>query len=159
MNIYEGIICTPKAKIAIVISRFNHLICQNLLQGALDALKRQGQVKHENITVAWVPGAMELPFIAKRLGQSKKYDAIIALGCIIRGNTAHFDYVAATCNNGLHQASMETDTPITSGILTTDTLEQAFERAGSKAGNKGEQAALCALEMLNLLSALPSENL
>lgn len=154
MKTYEGGIYAPDASVAIVISRFNTLICDNLLQGALDALKRQGQVKDENIGVVWVPGALELPLVAKRLGATQKYDAIVALGCVIRGQTAHFEHVASVCNSGLYQASIDTDTPITSGVLTTENLEQAFERAGSKAGNKGSEAALCALEMLNVLNHL-----
>ncbi len=154
MKVIEGIIPAPEAKIAIVISRFNSFINESLLEGALDALKRQGQVSDDNITVVRVPGAYELPLAAKRVAASKKFDAIIALGAVIRGGTPHFDYVAGECNKGLAQVSLEFDTPVAFGVLTTDTIEQAIERAGTKAGNKGAEAALGALEMVNVLHQL-----
>ncbi|MCE0557841.1 MULTISPECIES: 6,7-dimethyl-8-ribityllumazine synthase [Motilimonas] len=154
MNVIEGVIAAPNAKVAIVISRFNSFINESLLAGALDTLKRSGQVKDENITVVRVPGAVELPLATKRVAASKKYDAIIALGCVIRGGTPHFDFVAGECNKGLAQVSMDYDVPVAFGVLTTDTIEQAIERAGTKAGNKGSEAALGALEMVNVLAQL-----
>lgn len=154
MNVIEGVIAAPNAKVAIVISRFNSFINESLLAGALDTLKRSGQVKDENITIVRVPGAVELPLATKRVAASKKYDAIIALGCVIRGGTPHFDFVAGECNKGLAQVSMDFDVPVAFGVLTTDTIEQAIERAGTKAGNKGSEAALGALEMVNVLAQL-----
>ncbi len=154
MNVIEGAIPAPNAKIAIVISRFNSFINESLLAGALDTLKRLGQVKDENITIVRVPGAVELPLATKRVAASKKYDAIISLGCVIRGGTPHFEFVAGECNKGLAQVSMDYDIPVAFGVLTTDTIEQAIERAGTKAGNKGGEAALGALEMVNVLAQL-----
>ncbi|MCE2573684.1 6,7-dimethyl-8-ribityllumazine synthase [Motilimonas eburnea] len=154
MNVIEGVIAAPNAKVAIVISRFNSFINESLLAGALDTLKRSGQVNEENITVVRVPGAVELPLATKRVAASKKYDAIIALGTVIRGGTPHFDFVAGECNKGLAQVSMDYDVPVAFGVLTTDTIEQAIERAGTKAGNKGSEAALSALEMVNVLAQL-----
>jgi len=154
MNVIEGVIAAPNAKVAIVISRFNSFINESLLAGALDTLKRSGQVKDENITIVRVPGAVELPLATKRVAASKKYDAIIALGCVIRGGTPHFEFVAGECNKGLAQVSMDFDVPVAFGVLTTDTIEQAIERAGTKAGNKGSEAALGALEMVNVLAQL-----
>ncbi|RJG51553.1 6,7-dimethyl-8-ribityllumazine synthase [Motilimonas pumila] len=154
MKVIEGAIAAPNAKVAIVISRFNSFINDSLLAGALDTLKRSGQVKEENITLVRVPGAVELPLATKRVAAAKKYDAIIALGCVIRGGTPHFDFVAGECNKGLAQVAMDYDVPVAFGVLTTDTIEQAIERAGTKAGNKGSEAALGALEMVNVLSQL-----
>ncbi|MFO6424358.1 6,7-dimethyl-8-ribityllumazine synthase [Motilimonas sp. KMU-193] len=154
MNVIEGVIAAPNAKVAIVISRFNSFINESLLAGALDTLKRSGQVNEENITVVRVPGAVELPLATKRVAASKKYDAIIALGTVIRGGTPHFDFVAGECNKGLAQVAMDYDVPVAFGVLTTDTIEQAIERAGTKAGNKGSEAALSALEMVNVLAQL-----
>lgn len=154
MNVIEGGFPAPNAKFAIVISRFNSFLVESLLEGALDTLKRHGQVKDENITVVRVPGAYELPLAAKKVAASDKYDAIIALGAVIRGGTPHFDYVAGECNKGLAQVSLEYSTPLAFGVLTTDTIEQAIERAGTKAGNKGGEAALSALEMVNVLEQL-----
>ena len=159
MPILEGQHHAPNAKIAVVVSRFNTLISQNLLQGALNTLERQGQVKPENTTIVWVPGAIEIPLVAKRLAQSKQHDAVIALGCIIRGGTAHFDYVASACSQGLTQISLNLDVPVAFGVLTTDTMEQALERSGGKVGNKGSDAALSALEMCDVLSLLTTQNL
>ena len=154
MKVIEGNVPAPEAKIAIVISRFNSFINESLLAGAIDSLKRFGQVSDDNITVVRVPGAVELPLVTKRVAASKKFDAIIALGTVIRGGTPHFEFVAGECNKGLAQVSMEYDIPVAFGVLTTDTIEQAIERAGTKAGNKGAEAALSALEMVNVLHQL-----
>ena len=154
MNILEGQIAAPNAKIAVVIGRFNSFINESLLEGALDALKRIGQVKDENITLVRVPGAYELPLVARRLAESKKFDAIVALGTVIRGGTAHFEYVAGEASSGLSKVAMESDIPVAFGVLTTENIEQAIERAGTKAGNKGAEAALVALEMVNLLNQI-----
>lgn len=154
MKVIEGNISAPNAKIAIVISRFNSFINESLLEGAIDSLKRFGEVSEDNITVVRVPGAVELPLITKRVAATKKYDAIIALGTVIRGGTPHFEFVAGECNKGLAQVAMDYDIPVAFGVLTTDTIEQAIERAGTKAGNKGSEAALSALEMVNVLHQL-----
>ena len=156
MNIIEGAIAAPNAQIAIVISRFNSFINESLLAAAVDVLKRHGQVMEDNITVVRCPGAYELPLIAQRVAKSGRFDAIIALGTIIRGGTPHFEYVAGECNKGLAQVALEFDTPVAFGVLTVDTIEQAIERAGTKAGNKGAEAALSALEMVNVLSQIES---
>ena len=154
MNIIEGGVAAPEAKIAIVISRFNSFINEQLLAGAIDTLKRTGQVQDENITVVRMPGAVELPLVAKRVAASKKYDAIIALGTVIRGGTPHFEFVANECNKGLAQVSLDFDIPVAFGVLTTDSIDQAIERAGTKMGNKGSEAALSALEMVNVMAEL-----
>lgn len=154
MKIIEGGLAAPQAKIAIVISRFNSFINEQLLAGAIDTLKRTGQVEDDNITVVRVPGAVELPLATKRVAASKKYDAIIALGTVIRGGTPHFEFVAGECNKGLAQVSMEFDIPVAFGVLTTDSIDQAIERAGTKMGNKGSEAALSALEMVNVMAEL-----
>ncbi len=154
MKIIEGGLAAPQAKIAIVISRFNSFINEQLLAGAVDTLKRTGQVSDDNITVVRVPGAVELPLATKRVAASKKYDAIIALGTVIRGGTPHFDFVANECNKGLAQVSLEFDVPVAFGVLTTDSIDQAIERAGTKMGNKGSEAALGALEMVNVMAEL-----
>ena len=154
MKILEGHIAAPEAKVAVVIGRFNSFINESLLEGALDALKRVGQVKDENITLVRVPGAYELPLVARRLAESKKFDAIVALGTVIRGGTAHFEYVAGEASSGLGKVAMESDIPVAVGVLTTENIEQAIERAGTKAGNKGAEAALVALEMVNLLNQI-----
>ncbi|CZF77321.1 6,7-dimethyl-8-ribityllumazine synthase [Grimontia sp. AD028] len=156
MKVIEGAFAAPNAQVAIVISRFNSFINESLLDGAIDALKRQGQVSEDNITVVRCPGAYELPLVAQRVAKSGRYDAIIALGSVIRGGTPHFDYVAGECNKGLAQVALEFDTPVAFGVLTVDTIEQAIERAGTKAGNKGAEAALSALEMVNVLSQIES---
>ncbi|MCW2474780.1 MULTISPECIES: 6,7-dimethyl-8-ribityllumazine synthase [unclassified Symbiopectobacterium] len=153
MNVIEGVVATPDARVAIAIARFNHFINDSLLEGAIDALKRIGQVKDENITVVWVPGAYELPLTARKLAKSG-YDAVVALGTVIRGGTAHFEYVAGECSSGLADVAMNSDIPVTFGVLTTESIEQAIERAGTKAGNKGAEAALTALEMINVLKAI-----
>jgi 6,7-dimethyl-8-ribityllumazine synthase len=154
MKVLEGTVAAPNAKIAVVIARFNSFINESLLEGAVDALKRIGQVQDDNITLVRAPGAYELPLVARRLADSKKYDAIVALGTVIRGGTAHFEYVAGEASSGLGQVAMQADIPVAFGVLTTENIEQAIERAGTKAGNKGAEAALVALEMINLLAAV-----
>ncbi|PKF60349.1 6,7-dimethyl-8-ribityllumazine synthase [Psychromonas sp. psych-6C06] len=154
MKIIEGGLAAPNAKIAIVISRFNSFINEQLLAGAVDTLKRTGQVQDDNITVVRMPGAVELPLVAKRVAASKKHDAIIALGTVIRGGTPHFEFVANECNKGLAQVSLDYDIPVAFGVLTTDSIDQAIERAGTKMGNKGSEAALSALEMVNVMAEL-----
>lgn len=157
MHIVEGHIEAKSAKVAIVVSRFNSFVVESLLSGAIDTLKRFGQVSEDNITVVRVPGAFELPLAAKKVAASGKFDGIIALGAVIRGGTPHFDFVAGECNKGLAQVSLEFNTPVSFGVLTTDTIEQAIERSGTKAGNKGGEAALGLLEMVNVLSAIDKE--
>ena len=154
MKVLEGAVAAPNAKIAVVIARFNSFINESLLEGAVDALKRIGQVKDENITIVRAPGAYELPLVARRLAESKKFDAIVALGTVIRGGTAHFEYVAGEASSGLGQVAMQAEIPVAFGVLTTENIEQAIERAGTKAGNKGAEAALTALEMVNLLQQI-----
>nr|WP_218057065.1 6,7-dimethyl-8-ribityllumazine synthase [Gilliamella apicola] len=154
MQTIEGKVAAPKATVAIVVARFNHFINDSLVNGAIDALTRIGQVDDKNITVIWVPGAYEIPLATKVAAQSKKYDAIVALGTVIRGSTAHFDFVAGESSSGLLSASLDNTIPVGFGILTTESIEQAIERAGTKAGNKGAEAALTALEMLNIIKAI-----
>ena len=149
-NVIEGKLNAKGKKIGIVISRFNELISSQLLSGAKDCLLRH-ECKEEDITIVWVPGSFEIPFIAKKMAHSKKYNAVICLGAVIRGGTPHFDYIAAEVSKGIAQAGMETGLPVIFGVLTTDNIEQALERAGTKAGNKGWDAALSAIEMVNLL--------
>lgn len=149
-QIVEGYFEGQDLNLAIVVSRFNVFITQKLLEGAIDVLRRH-QVSEENIYIAWVPGAFEIPLVAKKLAGSKRFDAVICLGAIIRGATPHFDYVAAEASKGIAQVMLETEVPVIFGILTTDTIEQAIERAGTKAGNKGAEAAFTALEVANLL--------
>jgi 6,7-dimethyl-8-ribityllumazine synthase len=154
MKVIEGVLPAPQAKVAIVIARFNSFINDSLLSGAVDTLKRQGNVDEDNITVVRVPGAVEIPLAAKYLAASGKYQAIIALGTVIRGGTYHFELVSNECHKGLAQVMMEYSIPVTFGVLTTESIEQAIERAGTKAGNKGAEAALSALEMINVLNEL-----
>jgi 6,7-dimethyl-8-ribityllumazine synthase len=149
MKTLEGKLVADGAKVAIVASRFNEFIVTKLIGGAVDGLVRH-DVKDDDITLAWVPGAFEIPVIAKKLAASGKYDAVICLGAVIRGATSHYDYVCAEVSKGVATASMETGVPVLFGILTTDTIEQAIERAGTKAGNKGYDCALSAIEMINL---------
>lgn len=153
IEIEGGIRATGK-KFAVVVSRFNSFVVESLLEGALDALDRFGEINTDDITVVRVPGAYELPIVAKKLAQQNKYDAIIALGAVIRGGTPHFDFVAGECNKGLAQVSLDSTIPVAFGVITTDSIEQAIERSGTKAGNKGAEAALSALEMVNVLSAI-----
>jgi 6,7-dimethyl-8-ribityllumazine synthase len=158
-EIVEGMLVAPaSAKFALVVSRFNHFIVDRLVEGAMDALARHG-TNMKNVTVVRVPGAWEIPVIAHRLAQSGKFHAIIALGAVIRGSTPHFEYVAGEVTKGIAQATMATGVPITFGVLTTDTIEQAIERAGTKAGNKGWDAAMTAIEMVDLGRALKSAGL
>lgn len=154
MKVLEGSVAAPNAKVAVVIARFNSFINESLLEGTIDALKRIGQVKDENITIVRTPGAYELPLVARRLAESKKFDAIVALGTVIRGGTAHFEYVAGEASSGLGKVAMDAEIPVAFGVLTTENIEQAIERAGTKAGNKGAEAALTALEMVNLIQQI-----
>ncbi len=152
-KVIEGQLVSKGKKYGIVVSRFNEFISAKLLGGALDALARHG-VKDNEITVAWAPGSFEVPFVAKKMAESGAYDAIIALGAVIRGNTPHFEYVASEAAKGVAQVALQTGVPVVFGILTTDTIEQAVERAGTKAGNKGFDAAAGAIEMVNLVEQL-----
>ena len=153
MKELQGQMVVKGKKFGIVISRFNELVSGEMLNGAVDTLVRHGTLEN-NITAVWVPGAFEIPLTAQKLAQSKKYDAVICLGVIIRGDTPHFDYIANEVSKGLSQVSLKAGMPVAFGILTVDTLEQALERAGSKAGNKGRQAAESAIEMVNLMEQL-----
>ncbi|MCF2948227.1 6,7-dimethyl-8-ribityllumazine synthase [Paraglaciecola aquimarina] len=152
MNIIEGNIRATGKKFALVVARFNSFVVESLVDGALDALERHGEVNEQDITLVRVPGAYELPIAAKKLAEKNKYDAIIALGAVIRGGTPHFDFVAGECNKGLAQVSLEYGIPVSFGVITTDSIEQAIERSGTKAGNKGAEAAVGALEMVNVLA-------
>ncbi|WP_068547321.1 6,7-dimethyl-8-ribityllumazine synthase [Thalassotalea crassostreae] len=154
MNVIEGSFVASGKKFAIVVSRFNSFVVESLLEGAVDALKRHGNVSDSDITVVRVPGAYELPVAAKRIAAKGEYDAVIAIGAVIRGGTPHFDFVAGECNKGLAQVAMEYDIPVAFGVITVDSIEQAIERSGTKAGNKGAEAALSALEMVNVLAQL-----
>jgi len=153
MNIIEGDFATPEGRFAIIAGRFNAFVVDPLVAGAVDALKRHG-VGEDAIDLVRVPGAWEIPQAARRVAQSGKYAAVIALGAVIRGATPHFDYVAGEAAKGLSQAAAETGVPVAFGVLTTDSIEQAIERAGTKAGNKGADAAMSALEMVNLYTRL-----
>ena len=154
MQVIEGNIRATGKKFAIVVSRFNSFVVESLLEGALDTLERHGEVSDDDITLVRVPGAYELPVVAKKLAEKKSFDAIIALGAVIRGGTPHFDFVAGECNKGLAQVSLEYGVPVAFGVITTDSIEQAIERSGTKAGNKGAEAALGALEMVNVIDAV-----
>ncbi|HOT44964.1 MAG TPA: 6,7-dimethyl-8-ribityllumazine synthase [Spirochaetota bacterium] len=149
MKLIEGKIDATGLKVAIVVSRFNEFITNKLLGGAMDCLKRNN-ADEDNITVAWVPGAFEIPAVTRVLAASNKYDAVICLGAVIRGSTPHFDYVAAEVSKGVASISLNAKIPVIFGVLTTDTIEQAIERAGTKSGNKGFDAAMSAIEMANL---------
>ncbi len=153
MKIYEGKLVSNNIKVGIVVARFNEFITSKLLAGAIDGLKREN-VNEEDIEVAWVPGAFEIPLIASKMANSKKYDAVICLGAVIRGATSHYDYVCAEVSKGIAQVSINSDIPVMFGVLTTDTIEQAVERAGTKAGNKGFECAQGAIEMVNLIREL-----
>jgi len=152
MKIFEGNLVAQGLRVGIVVGRFNEFIVSKLLGGAIDGLKRHG-VEEDNIEVAWVPGAFELPLVAKKMAQNENYDAIICLGAVIKGSTPHFDYVCAEASKGISSVSISTEKPVIFGVLTTDTIEQAIERAGTKAGNKGYDAAVTAIEMANLLKS------
>lgn len=152
-NVYEGNLVGTDLKIGIVVGRFNEFITSKLLAGAQDTLRRHG-VQEENVSLAWVPGCFEIPLVAKKMAASDKYDAIITLGTVIRGATPHFDYVNNEVSKGVASTSMQENLPVIFGVLTTDTIEQAIERAGTKAGNKGAEAAVSAVEMANLMGSL-----
>lgn len=149
-KVIEGKLTVKNEKFAIVVSRFNEFISSKLLSGAIDELVRHG-VNTDNITVVWSPGAFEIPILTKKLAKSGAYDAIIALGAIIKGSTPHFDYVSAELSKGIASVSLDTGVPVIFGVLTTENIEQAIERAGTKAGNKGSDAAKAAIEMANLV--------
>ena len=149
----EGNFVNCNGQYAIVVSRFNSFVVDHLVEGAIDTLRRHG-VEESNITVIRAPGAWELPLVAKKVIEKQQPDAVITLGAVIRGGTPHFEYVAGECTKGLGQLSLQTGVVITNGVLTVDTIEQAIERSGTKAGNKGSEAALCALEMVSLLNTL-----
>ena len=153
ITVREGELVLRDARIALLVSRFNSFVVESLLEGALDTLRRHG-ADERDLQVVRVPGAYEMPIAAQRLAASKRFEAIIALGAVIRGGTPHFEYVAGECTKGLSQVSLQHDIPIAFGVLTVDTIEQAIERAGTKAGNKGAEAALSAIEMINLLRGL-----
>ena len=157
MNIYEGKLVSEGIKVGIVVARFNEFITSKLLGGAIDGLKREN-VKEEDIEVAWVPGAFEIPIIAKKMAECGKYDAVICLGAVIRGATSHYDYVCSEVSKGIAQVSMNSGIPVMFGVLTTDTIEQAVERAGTKAGNKGFECAQGAIEMVNLIKSFEVTN-
>ena len=150
MKFYEGKLVSKDIKIGIVAARFNEFIKSKLLSGAVDALTRH-DVKEDDIEVAWVPGAFEIPLIASKMAKSNKYDAIICLGAVIRGNTSHYDYVCSEVSKGIAHVSLNSDIPVMFGVVTTDNIEQAIERAGTKAGNKGFDCAVGAIEMVNLI--------
>jgi 6,7-dimethyl-8-ribityllumazine synthase len=154
MTSYEGQLRGDGLRVALACSRFNDLITERLLAGARDGLLRHG-VDEGSITIAWVPGSFELPLVAKRLALSGDHDAIVCLGAVIRGATGHYEHVAGQCAAGIQQVQLETGVPVVFGVLTTDTIEQAIERAGTKAGNKGFEAAMTAIEMADLLRQLP----
>lgn len=154
MQVIEAGLTAPNKKFALVVARFNSFIVESLLQGAVDTLKRVGQVSDDDITVIRVPGAFEMPLAVQRVAASKKFDAVIALGAVIRGGTPHFEYVSSECTKGIGQVAMQHDLPVAFGVLTVDSIEQAIERAGTKAGNKGAEAAMSALEMVNVLDML-----
>jgi len=153
---YEGMLLGKGLKIGVIISRFNEVITTRLLDGAKDGLLRHG-VAEQDIDVAWTPGAMEIPLVAKKMAQVGKYDAIICLGCVIRGGTPHFEYVASEVNRGVARISLELGLPVIQGIITSDTLEQAIERAGAKEGNRGFKAAMSAIEMSNLVKSISTK--
>lgn len=153
MKVYEGKLISKDKKYGIVVGRFNEFIGGKLLAGALDALKRHG-VTEDEIEVSWVPGAFEIPLIAKKMAENGKYSAVICLGAVIKGSTPHFDYVSSEVTKGVAHVSLETGIPVIFGVLTTDTIEQAIERAGTKAGNKGFDAAVTAIEMVNLIGEI-----
>ena len=150
---FEGVLLGKGLKFGLVVSRFNEFITEKLLEGAQDALLRHG-VNQEDIEIAWVPGSFEIPLIAQKLAQTKRYDAVICLGTVIRGGTPHFEYIAAEVSKGIAKVGLETGLPVIYGVLTADTLEQAIERAGTKMGNRGFDAAATAIEMANLLKSI-----
>ena len=153
MKVIEGLLTANDKKFAVVVGRWNAFVVESLLEGALDCLKRHG-ISEQQITIIRAPGAFEIPLVCEKLAASKQYDAIIALGAVIRGGTPHFEYVSGECVKGIGQVALNHQVPVTFGVLTVDSIEQAIERAGTKAGNKGEEAAITALEMVNLLAQL-----
>ena len=153
ITVKEGELVLRDARIALLVSRFNSFVVESLLEGAIDTLKRHG-ADERDLQIVRVPGAYEMPVAAQRLASSKRFEAIIALGAVIRGGTPHFEYVAGECTKGLSQVALQYDIPIAFGVLTVDTIEQAIERAGTKAGNKGAEAAMSTIEMINLLRSL-----
>ena len=153
MNTYEGKLVSQNIRIGIVAARFNEFITSKLLSGAIDTLQRH-DVKSEDMDVAWVPGAFEIPLIASKMAKTGKYDAIICLGAVIRGNTSHYDYVCSEVSKGIAQVSLNSSIPVMFGVLTTENIEQAIERAGTKAGNKGSDCAEGAIEMVNLIRSI-----
>lgn len=150
MNVFEGKVVSEGMKVGIVAARFNEFIVSKLVAGAQDALVRH-DVKEEDIDLAWVPGAFEIPLIASKMAKNGKYDAVIALGAVIRGSTTHYDYVCSEVSKGIANVSLNSDIPVMFGVITTENIEQAIERAGTKAGNKGYDCALGAIEMVNLI--------
>ena len=152
-SVFEGALLGKGLRVAVVVARFNEFITGKLLSGAQDALTRHG-VSEEDIDVAWVPGSFEIPLVAQKLAMSKKYDAVICLGTVIRGATPHFEYIAAEVSKGVAKVGLDSGIPVMFGVITSDTIEQAIERAGTKAGNKGFDAAVGAIEMANLLKKL-----
>ena len=153
MRILEGNLVTQGLKVGIVVGRFNEFIVSKLLGGALDGLKRHG-VEENNIDLAWVPGAFEIPLVAQKMAKTKKYDAIITLGAVIRGATPHFDYVCSEVSKGVATVSLQNEMPVIFGVLTVNSIEEAIERSGTKAGNKGFEAGMGAIEMINLLNSI-----
>ena len=153
MKVYEGNVVSEKIKIGIVAARFNEFIVSKLLSGALDGLKRHN-VSEDDIEIAWTPGAFEIPLIASHMAKTKKYDALICLGAVIRGSTTHYDYVCSEVSKGIASVSLDTGVPVLFGVLTTENIEQAIERAGTKAGNKGYDCAMSAIEMVNLIRGI-----
>lgn len=153
MSVIEGLLTVTNEKFCIIVSRFNEFITSKLLSGAVDELKRHG-VKEDNIDIVWCPGAFEIPIIAKKCAKTKQYNAIITLGAVIKGSTSHYDYVCAEVSKGVASVGLETEIPVIFGVLTTDNIEQAIERAGTKAGNKGSDAAKSAIEMASLLAKI-----
>lgn len=152
-NIFEGMLTVTNEKFCIIVARFNEFIGSKLLSGAIDELKRHG-AKDENIDIVWCPGAFEIPLVAKKVAKTGKYNAIITLGAVIKGSTSHYDYVCAEVSKGVASVSLETSIPVIFGVLTCDNIEQAIERAGTKAGNKGSDAAKSAIEMANLMNKI-----
>ncbi|HUU64541.1 MAG TPA: 6,7-dimethyl-8-ribityllumazine synthase [Dehalococcoidales bacterium] len=150
---FEGMLLGKGLKFGVVVARFNEFFTQKLLEGAQDALLRHGVIE-EDVEIAWVPGSFEIPLTALKLAQSKRYDAIICLAAVIRGGTPHWEYIAAEATKGIAKVGLDTGLPVINGIITTDTLEQAIERSGTKAGNKGFEAAVSAIEMANLIKAI-----
>jgi len=150
---YEGMLLGKGLKFGVVVSRFNEFFSKKLLEGAQDALLRHGVIE-DDIEIAWTPGSFEIPIIAQKMAQTKKYDAVICLGAVIRGSTPHFDYIAAEVTKGIAKVNLDTGVPVIYGVITTDNLEQAVERSGSKVGNKGFNAAVSAIEMANLVKSI-----